>query len=99
MSKAQRDKGLRGELEVTHILSAAGLVPHGLDGQGDHLVVGEGRPLHVEVKRQETIRILAWCRQAEAEAQDGAIPVVVFRPSREPWRAALLLDDLIGLIP
>jgi hypothetical protein len=99
MSKAQRDKGLRGELEVKHVFAHAGFAPRGLEGQGDHLVLcGHGLTLHVESKRQEVIRIADWSKQAEAEAPQGTIPIVAYRRSREPWRVSIKLDDLIDIL-
>lgn len=101
MSKAQRDKGLRGEREVAERFRAAGMEVRGLEGSGDHLVVRHlegGFDLHLEVKRQETLCMDKWSRQAEAEAPRGAIPLMIYRRNREPWRVSLLLEDLIGLL-
>lgn len=56
------------------------------------------RSLHVEVKRQERLRITEWVTQAEAEAPPGVPPVVVFRQSRGRWYAVVALDDLLGKI-
>lgn len=99
MGKAERSKGLRGELEVRHAFEDAGLAVHGLDGQGDHLVIcANGLTFHVESKRQETLHLDRWSRQAETEAQEGATPLVVYRRSREPWRVSLRLEDLLALI-
>jgi hypothetical protein len=98
MGKAQRQKGLRGELEIKHLFDANGLGIVGLDGQGDHIVACGDLRLHVETKRHERIRLLEWSRQAEREAKAGAIPVVPWRPSREPWRVSLRLEDFIQIL-
>lgn len=98
MSKAQRDKGLRGELEVKHAFALAAFAVRGLEGLGDWLAMKPGVTLHVETKRRETIRIEEWCRQAEAEAPQGVPAVVCWRRSRQPWRATMLLDDLLVLL-
>lgn len=99
MGKAQRDKGLRGELDVRHIFEAAGFTVRGLEGKGDNLIVcGETIVLHLEVKRQEIIKIDLWSKQAESEAPQGALPLVIYRRSRQPWRASLRLTDLLGLL-
>lgn len=99
MSKASRDKGLLGEREVKHAFHTAGIPAKGLEGQGDHLVVcTDWLTLHVEVKRAEALRMSDWSRQAESEAAQGTVPTVVYRRSREPWRASLRLDDLIALL-
>jgi hypothetical protein len=99
MGKSQRDKGLRGELEVRHEFERAGFPVRGLDGQGDNLVVcAEDLLLHLETKRQETLRLPLWARQAAAEAPEAAIPIVLWRRSREDWRADLSLQDLLALL-
>jgi hypothetical protein len=96
--KGRRNKGLVGEREVAHAFAAAGFPVKNLDGGGDQLVVLATKPLHLEVKRQETIAMGKWTRQAEAEAPAGYLPVVVYRRSHEPWRVSLLLDDFLGLL-
>jgi len=110
MSKTERDKGLRGELEIKHVFAAHGWTMRGLEGQGDHIalraVVHEqnGYPvaktlaLHVECKRQERLALPAWLRQAEEEAPDATVPVVVFRQNREQWYVALSLADFLELV-
>ena len=100
MSKRERDKGLRGEREVRALVEQQGLAARGLEGQGDHLVVcADALTLHLEVKRQERIEIAKWCRQAEADAPAGTVPIVVFRRSKEPWRATLDFGHLLALLP
>jgi Holliday junction resolvase len=104
--KGRRDKGIRGEREVRAILEEAGYDVRGLEGLGDHLALKQRTPkvlpetlvLHVEVKRQETLRPDVWARQAAAEAPNGATPVVAYRRSKEPWRVTLSLEDFLGLI-
>ena len=98
--KGRRSKGVRGEREVRDLVEGEGLAVRGLEDSGDHLVIcADALTLHLEVKRQETTRILAWCRQAEDEAPAGTVPVVVFRPSNEPWRATLSFKHLLALLP
>lgn len=97
--KGRRDKGVRGEREVRVLAEARGLAVRGLEDSGDHLVVcADALTLHLEVKRQERTQILKWCRQAEGEAPVGTVPVVVFRSSREPWRAVLEYKQLLALL-
>lgn len=101
MSRAQRDKGLKGEAEVAAIYRAAGLTVRGLEGVGDHLVVGvpqSGLVLHSEVKRQETARPWLWWEQATSEAPPGTIPVVAFRRNRSRWLAMVDLEQLARLL-
>ena len=103
MSRAQREKGKLGEREVSSIFNAAGIAarrtaPMQSQNGAPEADVEVALPnTHLEVKRQETIKIEAWCRQAEAEAPPGASAVVVWRRSRQPWRVTLSLDDYIEL--
>lgn len=100
MSKFSRDKGLSGEREVKHAFEAGGFPVRGLEGLGDHLVVcGSTLTLHIEVKRAEALRMSDWSKQAESEAPQGTVAILCYRRNREPWRASLLLDDLIALLP
>jgi len=99
VSKRERDKGLRGELEVAHIFAQHGLQLRNLEGSGDQLVIlPVSGWLHVECKRQERLCIPDWNRQAAREAPDGTIPVVCYRRSREPWYASLPLDQFLNLV-
>lgn len=110
MSKTERDKGLRGELEIKHIFGSRGWTMRGLEGQGDHIAMRAHSlrriharmkgyaSLHVEAKRQERLALPAWLRQAEEEAPDGTMPVVVFRQNREQWYVCLSLADFLELV-
>lgn len=103
MSAASRRKGLTGERQVAQRFTEAGYAVRGLEGQGDQLCIGPRRggglqTLHVEVKRQERLRLPEWLEQARAEAPEGVPPVVCFRQSRGQWYAVLTLDDLLGLV-
>jgi Holliday junction resolvase len=110
MSGASRRKGLTGEREAADVFEANGWEVRGLESSGDWLtfrpprVVGltyarnVGTTLHVEVKRQERLRLPEWLAQAKAEAPEGVPPVVVFRQSRGEWYAALPLTELLGLV-
>jgi Holliday junction resolvase len=97
MSVHSRDKGARGEREVAAILRE-----HGFDAIRDgrlesdvkHAIPG----VHIEVKRTERLRLREACEQAERDAPPGAIPIVVHRGNREPWRATMRLEDLLALL-
>ena len=111
MSRAERDKGARGEREVATILRAHDLPAVRTPNSGGLHVRGDltGVPgYHFEVKRQETARVPAWLRQAREECGD-AVPVVVFRQSARVarsdrphpitrWHAVLPLDELAKLL-
>ena len=100
--RRSRDKGSRGELEVAAIFKSFGFdarrTPNsgGLSWRGD--VVGV--PGYVlEVKRQETLAVPAWLRQAAADAAVcDSVPVVVFRRSGERWHAIVPLEDFARLV-
>jgi Holliday junction resolvase len=100
VSRSERSKGARGEREVATILRQYRLpavrTPNsgGLHIRGDLTGVSGW---HFEVKRQETIRLPQWLRQAADECGD-AVPVVAFRQSRGEWFATLPLHDLARLI-
>jgi len=101
--KGRRDKGVRGEREVMSRLEEEGFDVRGLEGRGDHLAskLGvDGLPvlLHVEVKRQETLRIDEWCRQATEEAPFASTAICVYRRNEQPWRVVISLDDFLRLI-
>lgn len=53
---------------------------------------------HLEAKRQERTNIWQFMRQAEADAREDEIPVVVTRRNREPSLAVLWFEDLLDLI-
>ena len=103
MSAAARRKGRDAENEVRKLWAAAGWEVTASQrnlggGQGDALVRLNGRTLHVESKRQETLAVPAWLRQAKAEASPGVPPVVCFRQNRDEWYAVLSLSDLLEMI-
>jgi Holliday junction resolvase len=87
VGNSQRRKGVEGERQVRNVLVRHGWTVRGLEGSGDWIAIRFGVVLHVEVKRQEVLRLPLWTRQAIAEAPDGAVPVVAYRRNREIWRA------------
>lgn len=101
MSKSQRDKGKLGELEVVHVMADYGFQCWRTPNSGAmHYAKGDvnGIPgLHIEVKRQETLKVSQWSRQATADCPEGQTPIVVYRTSREPWRVVIDLHDFMDL--
>lgn len=101
-----RRKGVVGEREVADAFTAAGWHVRGLEGGGDHFAVANNEPstrntqafLHLEVKRQERLKLPEWLRQARDEAPPGVPPVVAFRQNRGEWHVALRLADLLELL-
>lgn len=97
--KGRRTKGVVGEREVAKAFEQWGFEVRGLEATGDHLVVCSPRlTLHIESKRQETLHMDKWSRQAEAEAPQGVVPLVAYRRSREPWRISMRLEDFVALL-
>lgn len=101
MGAMSRAKGRTAEREVELALQAAGFqCDRNLGGRtqvsGDIAV--HQPPLAIEVRRRETLQIVKWSREHEASTPDTHVPVLVYRPSREPWRASLRLDDFCSLI-
>lgn len=99
MGRMSRNKGAKGEREVVKLAEA-----HGFTGlrtrSGGGQVRGDiaGIPgVALEVKRQETLSIPAWMKQAEANCGTD-IPAVAHRRNQEAWNVTLPLDDLLALL-
>lgn len=95
MSRAQREKGKRGERDAAKavreslgIPARRGVQYTGLEAQ-DLSVEADG--IHWEVKFVEREAIRAWMKQAEEDAE-GNVPVVLHRKSRQPWLLTIPLD-------
>lgn len=93
--RGSRQKGARSEIELFSLLN--GLLgtdvfrrnisqtrAGGCDNEG-HLKVA------IEVKRQETLALPAWIRQAREQAAPDQVPVLAWRQSRTPWQVAVLM--------
>lgn len=96
-----REKGKRGELELSHFLTA-----HGFDARrgqqycgsnGDADVVGVPG-YHLEVKRVEKLNIEKAMQQSIDDARENEVPVVVHRKNRKPWLVTMRLEEWIGMI-
>ena len=98
--RAARGKGQRGEREFCDMLSAAfpqclrvrRNIDQAFDG-GEDITPQMVPGFSIEVKRQETLSIPAWWRQAVTQAidrsiydNDECIPVLAFRQNRKKWR-------------
>lgn len=99
MGKASRAKGKVAEREVSQILKDRGIHhDRTLDGRkqvhGDILMSA----FALEVRRRETLSMIAWHKAHEAEVPDHLVPAIVYRTNGEPWRVSLPLDDLLDLI-
>lgn len=103
MGRSQRVKGATAEREVAKIFRENGfdsqrtapLQPNKAHQAADI----NGVPgYHLEIKRQETIKIGEWTAQAEDEAPKGITPIVIYRKSHQPWRVVIKLEDFITLL-
>jgi Holliday junction resolvase len=103
MGKLSREKGKRGEREVVKLFEAKGIPARrgqqfcGANGDAD-VITALGDLIHVEVKRQEVVKIHEWLKQAEADSPFGSYPMVFHRRSKEGWKVTLRAEDLIDII-
>jgi hypothetical protein len=108
MSRSERVKGARGELEVEKLIRAAGWpLAHrnfgsGSAGGGD---IADGpRGVAWEIKRTNRLRLRDAWRQVAADAdRAGRLPVLATRWDATPlvparWLAVLPLDELLVLL-
>ncbi len=103
MSRTERAKGARGELELVHVLRDAGWPDARRTSDGREQVargdVANGpEGCHFEVKRVERLNVPKALRQIEADANPLDVPVLVHRPSGQAWCATLPLDELLPLL-
>lgn len=99
-----KKKGSAGERELLHLLEAHGIPAHrnnqafcgGLDRPDVYAEVC-GLPLHIEVKRQERLRLSEAVAQAVRDANGHALPVVAHRSNRQPWLVTARLEDVLQL--
>ena len=98
-----KQKGNRGELELLHLLDAAGLDvqrnQQGWIGGKDNPDIAlnhRGRRYHIEVKRKESINVYQAMEQAIADANGRSTPLVVHRRNRKPWLVIMRLGDFLN---
>ena len=100
MSRAERDKGARFERKVAAILRAHGLPIDRTARQSGIRVRGDltGVPgYYWSLKDHVTLRMPLWIREADADALEGDVPLVVYN-LRGRVRADLDADDLAKLL-
>ena len=98
-------KGSAGELELLHLLEAHGIAAHrnlqqfvgGVDNP-DIAATVCGLPVHLEVKRQERLRLSEAVAQAVRDANGNSLPIVVHRSNRQPWLLTVRLEDVLQLL-
>ena len=97
-----RDKGKRGELELSHFLTEHGFPARRgqqFSGSPDSPdVICKSLPFHFEVKRTECLSLYPAMQQAVNDAGESSVPLVAHRRNRREWLAILRLDDLLELL-
>lgn len=95
-----RDKGKRGELELSHKLESYGYPARrgqqycGANGDADVL----GLPgIHIEVKRVEKLNLYDAMSQAISDAKEGEYPTVFHRKNHSDWLVTMRFDDWMKL--
>lgn len=93
-----RNKGKRGELELSHVLNDYGFRTRrgqqycGANGDAD--VTGISG-IHIECKRVEKLNLHEAVKQAVRDAPDEQIPVVMHRKNKEEWLVTMRLKDWV----
>ena len=100
MGIMQREKGKRGERELSSLLGEYGYNCKrgqqycGAEGNADVI----GLPgIHIECKRVERLNILDAIVQAVHDAKKGLLPAVFHRRDRSEWLVTMRLDDWIQI--
>ena len=96
MGKSQREKGKRGERELSMKLRKYGYDCRrgqqycGANGDADVL----GLPgIHIECKRVERLNIQNAMEQSKRDAAEGEFPAVFHRRDRSEWLVTMRLED------
>lgn len=109
MAINSRSKGKAGELALVHKLkeygyenAQRGVQYCGVNGDAD--VVGVSDLLHIECKVTDVGhgKNYEWLEQAQNDAREGEMPVVMHRRSSQkikgkPWLVTLTLDDFMKI--
>ena len=96
--KGSRAKGKNAELEVAKILREYGYDAHrGKVFYGEPDIVGVPR-LHIEVKRQEQLKLKDWLIQSESQKREDEFATVVHRKNREDWLITMKFEDFLTYI-
>lgn len=105
MAKFSRSKGGRGERDAKRFLQEhLGEMANDIiktPGSGGHGIAGDisGLPcFHIEVKRRERILMMSWVEQAEEEAGENEVPIVMWRQNKQPWRITMKAEDFCLLV-
>lgn len=95
-----RDKGKKGELELSHKLQEYGYNTRrgqqycGIEGNAD--VVGLPG-IHIECKRVEKLNIYDAMSQSISDSKEGEYPTVFHRKNHCEWLVTMRMDDWMTL--
>lgn len=98
-----RQKGKRGELELSHYLTERGFPARrtqqyaGTGGTSD-ITCQTLEGFHVEAKRTEKLQLREAMEQAVRDSNGEKVPLVCHRSNRTEWLATLRLEDLLSLL-
>lgn len=93
-----RAKGAEAEREVARILKDHGYDAHrGMVFYHEPDIVGVPG-LHIEVKRQEQLKLKEWMAQSEAQKKHGEYATVVHRKNREEWLITMKFEDFLNFL-
>lgn len=96
-----KQKGARGERNLAEELRKYGYEARrsaqycGKTGEAPDVVGIDG--LHIECKRTQQVRDEVFLQQAERDAKEGEIPVVMYRRNHEEWKVTLRLEDFMQI--
>ena len=101
MGRSQQKKGRNGELELVKILNDYGfqVTPGRVLTFGSEPDITGLSGIHIEVKRQERLRLNEWMKQASEDAEkfNDGLPTVFHRQNRQQWLVTMKLSDWIKL--
>lgn len=96
-----RQKGARAERELAKVLSGLsafscrrGQQYSGANGDAD--VVGLPM-IHIECKAVERLNLRDAMAQAESDAREDEIPVVMHKKNRKPWLVTMSLEEFMKI--
>lgn len=106
MGASQRNKGKTAEVEVYHWLNdivSTVVGPGKWFQRNQNQTASSGSDLtnpfrlSIEIKRHETLSINSWWAQCTRSASaEFGVPVLLYRQSRQPWRAVVEMTDCYG---
>lgn len=97
-------KGKVGELELAHYLQDHGYkgarrsVQYNGKAENAKCDVLGMNGFHVECKRVEKLNLERACEQAQRDAENNDIPIVIHRKNRKPWYVTIKLDDFLNIL-